>query len=75
MSQSQAAPKGAAKKAKQQEGNTGEDSGRKVHLADHKTARLLKAIVKALSRTMQDRRDVLSCCIDVLIGPDTGKIF
>ena len=37
--------------------------------------RILKSIVKALLRTMQDTRDVTSCCIDVLIGPSEDSTF
>ena len=48
---------------------------KKEQLAHVKTAKILKAIVKALLRNTQDTRDVASCCIDVLIGPAEDQIF
>jgi hypothetical protein len=47
----------------------------KESLASVKTAKILKAIVKGLLRAMQDNRDLMSCCIDVLIGPESDSIF
>lgn len=44
-------------------------------MATQKTAKLLKTIFKALLRAMQDQRDVLHCCIDVLIGPAADPVF
>ncbi len=62
---------GAAEASSQQE----RQQNKKESLSNVKTAKILKAIVKALLRTMQDTRDVTSCCIDVLIGPSEATIF
>ncbi len=40
-----------------------------------KTSKILKAIVKGLLRSMQDNRDLMRCCIDVLIGKEDDDIL
>ncbi len=49
--------------------------GKKESLANLKTAKIMKAIVTGLLRAMQDQRDLMSCCIDVLIGRAEDNVY
>lgn len=69
----------AKKKGRQQQDDDDEPQPRpdnnKESLANLKTAKLLKLMVKGMLRNMQGQRDLESCCFDVLIGPSDDIVF